>query len=289
MGFPPDLHSPGAARSDARSPVNVDSVCVRRSTKPRREPRYFWWAGVALGAGQGGLAMLPTGDGRSRAPGGPHQVQDPGPQGARDGSPGITGFRVMLPPLRASQRYARGSAEDNVNGDEMSGSNLILVSSLDKGEQGCRALFNRSSKVREGHRPGSEITAGSAVRTQEWTGSRRTWVWGHRHCSGSPTSRRWRRRKYASSDMSGRLCCRHAGEQTPRHLRDQASNCDQACYPLTRDRSLSSLLRSLPGCLGSRGAPDLHLALSSPAIRRPDPAEPLQRKPRAQSVRNSCA
>lgn len=237
--------------------------------------------------------MLPTGDGRSRAPGGgPHQVQDPGPQGARDGSPGITGFRVMLPPLRASQRYARGSAEDNVNGDEMSGSNLILVSSLDKGEQGCRALFNRSSKVREGHRPGSEITAGSAVRTQEWTGSRRTWVWGHRHCSGSPTSRRWRRRKYASSDMSGRLCCRHAGEQTPRHPRDQASNCDHAIRHVTL---LLGIDPSRPCCDRYRaawapgGAPDLHLALSSPAIRRPDPAEPLQRKPRAQSVRNSCA
>ncbi|EJT53045.1 hypothetical protein A1Q1_00052 [Trichosporon asahii var. asahii CBS 2479] len=107
------------------------------------------WAGWTGDAADGRRAIAGTG-------GGPHQVQDPGPQGARDGSPGITGFRVMLPPLRASQRYARGSAEDNVNGDEMSGSNLILVSSLDKGEQGCRALFNRSSKGPGG--PGSGAT-----------------------------------------------------------------------------------------------------------------------------------
>lgn len=56
------------------------SVVVRRSTKPRREPRYFWWAAGERQRSAPGRTQV---DGHRRAIAGTrgHQVQDPGPPG----------------------------------------------------------------------------------------------------------------------------------------------------------------------------------------------------------------
>lgn len=236
-------------------------------TKPRREPRYFWWAGSARRWTRlARLAMQAMGD---RG----HQVQDPGLLGCQGGSSvwkrsvacrSASTFELRLITLRYAKR-TRCCAEGNVNGDEMSGSNLILVWTKEPGTV-CAFVYPSSSgsKGVGGTVQGPESTAGSAVLTQDWEGSRRTWVWGHRHHSGSPHHGAQQRRIATEVRIlrhSGPLHLPDAGQgeantKTPaRSSFDLAimRSCDQACHPLTRDTDPAYLLRSLQTCQACPG------------------------------------